>query len=689
MVNKKAKIIIILILFGILMHCNIVNAVEVSQVEYSEEYKQWLELPEEEKQNLIAPRMFDIDVNVGENKVFTKIKTLMNSVFNPRFDLRDTISSNLKIRNQGRTNSCWTFATLSSLETNLALNVNKNKIYDFSEKHMNYSSSQSFNDGKIKNGFSKEASQGGNFQIGAAYLTNGWGAVAEEDMPFTDSTENISIKDKKNKEVLTKVTDTEEFYFTKYMLNETIDSASLNALMLKMKEHIEDNGSISAGIHGTDLYEDCYNNETGAIYCSNEEKCQMNHNVSIIGWDDNYSIDNFSKSSKPNKNGAWIIRNSWGEEINGVKIGDDGFMYVSYEDVNIYKQLFGIEKATDNIDYDNIYQYNELGYNNALNLDVNKIYIANVFERDKTVQETLEEVSLNVLQNVKCKVYVNSKNGSKAYSDMEEIELKEGKTETFDAGYHTLEFKNPIQLTGDKFVVVIEIEAIDEDKIYCATISNTTNNFWDNVECIEKANYLTYGDFFEKNMWIDTVVDANNINTNPSNLTIKAFTRSVKEVATPTPTPTVTATPMPTETIKPTSTPTITPTVKPTQSVTSTPTIRPTSTPTIRPTQSPTQKPTTTPTQRPTSTIRPIQTPTSTIMPTTPIVTPTIVPTVAISNSNTVAGGVNTNSLNSGGTSVTENSSLPYAGKTEIIIGLIVLLSINIIIVYKKYKKIY
>lgn len=663
MLNKKTKIIILILMFLVTCICSTkVEAVTVSQVEYTEEYKEWLALPEDEKYNTVVPKMFEIDVSTSENKIFTKIKSLMSSIVDKKFDLRDTILKNLEIRNQGNTNACWAFATLSSLETNLALQ-NNSKVYDFSESHMDYSTSQNFHDGEKNNGFSRDVSIGGNFQIGSAYLTNGEGAILEEDMQFISTMEDVSIEDINGKEVVTKVTDTDEFYFTKHIENEQIDSIELNALILKMKEHIKTSGSISAGIHGADLSADCYNNIKGAIYCKNEKDCEMDHNVSIIGWDDEYSKDNFN--NKPNRDGAWIIRNSWGEELNGTAIGDNGFMYVSYEDVNIYKQLFGIEKATENVDYDNIYQYNELGYNNAINLSLNKVYIANVFNRDKTANEVLTEVSLNVMQNVKCKVYVNSKNESKAIQDLKEVELVEGKSENFDAGYHTLEFKNPITLTGEKFVVVIEVEAIDDDSIYCATISKTTNNFWDNVEIKEKVNYLTFGEYFEKNMWVDTVIDSNSMNVEPSNLTIKAFTREVEIVETPTPT------------VAPT------PTQKPTQAPT--PTLKPTTIPDEeKPTT--TVKPTNIPTIKPTST--PINTPT--LKPTSPIVTktPSAKPTATTSDNSGILGSINTNS-NSGGSTMTNQSSLPYVGKTEIIVGLIIVLIINMIVVYKKYKKIY
>lgn len=753
MLNKKTKILILILMFFVIfINCNIVNAADISQVEYTDEYKAWLELTEEERQETIAPRMFDIEINSGESKIFTKIKTLMNSITAPKYDLRDYISNNLKIRNQHETQACWTFATLSSLETNLALN-NKEKVYDFSESHMDYSTSQSFKDGKIVNGFSRKVSTGGNFQIGSAYLTNGQGAVSEESMPFIATMEDISISDIKNKEVLTTVKDTEEFYFGEFMQGETLDSTKLEELKLKMKEHIKENGSISAGIHGAKIFADCYNNATGAVYCSDAEKCQMDHNVSIIGWDDNYSKENFSEGNRPSSNGAWIIRNSWGDKtvvgvakneikkikeafleeypeeckakgwnsasdipddiiiqvleedgyiVEGndiyIKIGDNGFMYVSYEDANIYSQLFGIEKASDKKEYDNVYQYNELGYNKALNINSNKLYIANVFERNKTVSEELTEVSLNVIQKVKCKVYVNSKNESKAKEDMQEIQLKAGSTETFDAGYHTLEFKNPVQLTGDKFTVVIEIEPVEDNSVYCVTLVKTQNSFWDNVDTKEDVNYLTFGDNFNYNRWIDTVKDANTLNIDKSNLTIKAFTKKVGiSVPTPTSTPKPTATPTtkPTATVKPTATPTTNPTatVKPT----ATPTPTPTPTATTRPTTAtPTTKPTAIPTAttRPTATIKPTATTTSTIKPVV-TATQTIRPT-ATTNADNINGiaSVNGGSSNGGtatgeSVSTTNNSTLPHAGKTEVVLGLIIVLALNIIIVYRKYKKIY
>ena len=60
--------------------------------------------------------------------------------------------------------------------------------------------------------------------------------------------------------------------------------------------------------------EDPYlNPKTHAFYYDDKEKnVESNHVVAIIGWDDDFSKDNFNSAHKPSKNGAWLVRNNWG-----------------------------------------------------------------------------------------------------------------------------------------------------------------------------------------------------------------------------------------------------------------------------------------------------------------------------------------------------------------------------------------
>lgn len=67
------------------------------------------------------------------------------------------------------------------------------------------------------------------------------------------------------------------------------------------------------------------------------------HAVSIIGWDDNYSKDNFKTTlingeiATPKNDGAYIALNSW-----GVRMQDEGVFYISYEDIKVEEEMGGV-----------------------------------------------------------------------------------------------------------------------------------------------------------------------------------------------------------------------------------------------------------------------------------------------------------------------------------------------------------
>ena len=79
-----------------------------------------------------------------------------------------------------------------------------------------------------------------------------------------------------------------------------------------------------AVLFGADQSPEGYNDTTGAFYNLNGTP---NHAVAIVGWDDNYSKDNFNSDMRPTKDGAYIALNSW-----GTAYGNKGYYYISYED---------------------------------------------------------------------------------------------------------------------------------------------------------------------------------------------------------------------------------------------------------------------------------------------------------------------------------------------------------------------
>lgn len=72
------------------------------------------------------------------------------------------------------------------------------------------------------------------------------------------------------------------------------------------------------------------------------------HLITIIGWDDNYSKENFNAAHRPTKNGAWLVLNSYGTGFNG------GYYYISYEDTMVGKDNTGTLIVSDR-DYKNVY----------------------------------------------------------------------------------------------------------------------------------------------------------------------------------------------------------------------------------------------------------------------------------------------------------------------------------------------
>lgn len=516
---RKKSIVIVLLIFILLILANCkVLAKDTKYIlqkqEYSENYKRWLELSEDERKKVLMPRMYDVPYNKIENTNPLYNARSLKASLASRYSLKDIIPENLKIRNQQQTNTCWAFARLSSLETNLALSnykkgVNVSKVYDYSERHMEYATSRYFaNDEENPLGYNRRVGDGGNYILADTYLANGYGAIPEEEMPFENNEDLIDINQIKNKTISTQLYDTIEFPDYNKETGENREE-----IINQVKQHIQNYGSVYAPLHGasesTSSYS-CYNEATAAKFCNNEVMHMADHAVSIIGWDDNYSVENFNENARPTSNGAWIARNSWGEknpigtiaelkviifeqyrdeciqngwntaeeipdsfikefatEVGWIiegdtiyqKYGDEGFIYISYEDVNVSSQMCGIVKAADTVNYEEIYNYDELGPGQLIALNTPKIMLSNIFDKKTTQTEYLTQVSLFVFDKCTCKVYVNPNGTSNKKSDLELVQLQEGETETFGAGYHTLEFAEPVEIKGDSFTVVLEIQS--------------------------------------------------------------------------------------------------------------------------------------------------------------------------------------------------------------------------------------
>lgn len=122
----------------------------------------------------------------------------------------------------------------------------------------------------------------------------------------------------------------------------------------RTKELIYNYGSVGGSYHHDNKY---LSNDSLNYYCYDTGISQINgHFVSVVGWDDNYSKENFAECGKtPENNGAWLVRNSWGNyNSNG------GYFWMSYEDTMMFETSFSESYAItgyrEDNEYNNIYQ---------------------------------------------------------------------------------------------------------------------------------------------------------------------------------------------------------------------------------------------------------------------------------------------------------------------------------------------
>ena len=329
---------------------------------YSEAYKRYLALSEEEKAKVyVIPDKYDLSIEDFEQVYGKKLKNY-NTGLSPKFARATTIptSFNLKdgndfgVEDQGSEGLCWAFAALGSLRTHLALKNGEN--YDLSEWHMNYLTSKWYSKYEFNSiPYKRELGGGGNFIHALGYYKYNNGPVLEEDCPYQSitSTDQATFDRLDNLKPDIYVHQTIRFptvfkvrqsdgtvkvYNGASSSSPEMTGEKVTEIRNIIKQHIMENGGITTYINASYRYKR-YN-----IY--NPDNMEDGHTITIIGWDDNYSKDNFkSKDSNgnyvtPTQNGAYLIMNSWGDDW-----GNNGFGWVSYEDSTIERYVYGYLSA--------------------------------------------------------------------------------------------------------------------------------------------------------------------------------------------------------------------------------------------------------------------------------------------------------------------------------------------------------
>ncbi|MBR4905366.1 MAG: hypothetical protein IKZ44_00750 [Clostridia bacterium] len=246
----------------------------------------------------------------------------------------------------------------------------------------------------------------------------------------------------------------------------------------EVKRHIMEYGAGSMGVRVSNTAGTAYH---GGVNTSNGTICWIqsavayqdpgfyyaDHDVTVVGWDDNFAKENFNQGYRPKNDGAWIVKNSWGTDI-----GVNGYFYVSYEDSATCASYISFFSVEDVDNYDHNYQYDGSGnYYNSQEM-VTGDAIAQVFTANGN--ETLEAIAL-ALYGDNTDYTVNVYTGC-AVDDPTSGTLAATKTGNFDYwGYQTIKLDNSVTLTpGQRFAVVITFSGDDINVAYDTTIQEDT-----------------------------------------------------------------------------------------------------------------------------------------------------------------------------------------------------------------------
>lgn len=434
-----------------------------------------------------------------------------------RFDLRDQgVVTSVKL--QSPWGSCWTFGTLASLESNVLLRggtAPDGGEPDYSERQLAWfgrvtvgaetdeaqAGEGSFaerTEGATQTDTQLVLNAGGDYGVSAAVLTAWFGAADEAAIPYTDAagmwdpydqsgdwslsesdrtTAAVHVQEVDSLPSPATFTDVESPSTENYVYNENATDAIKRALMEDGAICItyyadqsrpivdpDDPGHEESEYFNYDTYAQyvrAYITEDDPSTPEVDERTTPNHAVTVVGWDEGYSKENFSNdpAKQPPDDGAWIVKNSWSDDW-GPR---GGYFYLSYYDMSIGTAMSfqaDLPDADGSFGYDSNYQYDYLGAASVGKVEpgaFGDVAVANVFEAEG--DETLQAVSAttaNPGSEVSVEVYLldddadGPTDGALVASQTETVEF---------GGYHTIDLDESVALAaGQRFSVMERIE---------------------------------------------------------------------------------------------------------------------------------------------------------------------------------------------------------------------------------------
>lgn len=413
-------------------------------------------MTDEERQAQLAP-LQNLDAFAPEPEVDSNIGIASYALYPGTYNANEERFVT-EVKNQRNTSLCWAFSLASNLETSLL--TREQKYYDLSEEQLAYFWANRVNDplGNTPNDKITRTQSDyhgtGNGRVASFFLSTWSGMTTEEKVPFQSSA--VTWPDSLAYDTSAYM---EDAIFSQYTVDRT-------------KQLLMEYNSVSAMIYMLDNY---YYPDTASYSCP--QSGLVNHAVTIVGWDDTYSKENFPSASGVNNDGAWIVKNSYGKNW-----GKNGYFYLSYEDKSITNLVSNTAMTTpaypNNYFYDGAAAGTVTFPGKTIN---NGYYVSNIFKATagNGKDEELGEIVTAVPQDntdFQIQVYTDLKNTSDPTSGTPAYAEPVDYTQPL-AGIHTIHLNTPVKIPQGTFYSVVIRIPDGSNKFYVEKTTTSTSWF--------------------------------------------------------------------------------------------------------------------------------------------------------------------------------------------------------------------
>ena len=413
-----------------------------------------------------------------------------------KYDPRDEwwFKNNARVENQGSTQLCWAFSATSAAELSWAREQKEAEkteaVEQLSPVHLGYFFYNMPDDplggtegdsNKLVNA-DNWVDEGGGHVWTMQHLANQADFTADKEMPFRlDEDGDYSGPMNYDEDLC---------YGHAHMILENseihgslpIEEGGINTLKAMITKY----GAVMGNIYNKSTYM----NKGVSFY--NPVATSVNHAVTIVGWDDAYSVDNFraQDGQLPSQPGAWLVMDSAGMELH-----DNGFFWISYESADLMSHSFlGLDMDRNDAQAD-VFQYDGSAGDGYEEMEAGEM-AANVFYVPRgRLSEKLDRVGFTTFNEGPTDYTI------KIYTGIEDPDQPDGGTlaaeqavHTDVAGYHTFPLETPVSLeAGDCFSVCLcfdqhtEIGAEKSSRLFTAALAP------------EQSYYF----FSKTNSWVD------------------------------------------------------------------------------------------------------------------------------------------------------------------------------------------